>query len=136
MQNQYNETANLPQLSGREMQGHVLYAEGLIAAGDIEKAQGILQHLSQVVKNPQDQGRFQFRILEVEAMMAEKRGDKQKAVMLYDEFFKRYGRDLAGTSLALEFEALQQHVDSLKHSLGIVAAPADSGVIKKNPVKK
>ncbi len=136
LQNQYNETANLPQLTGREMQGHVLYAEGLIASGDIEKAQTILQHLAQVVKNPQDQGRFQFRILEVEAMMAEKRGDKQKAVALYDEFFKRYGRDLAGTSLALEFEGLQQHVDSLKHSLGMETAPPDSGAMKKNPVKK
>ncbi|MDP4230770.1 MAG: hypothetical protein Q8916_10250, partial [Bacteroidota bacterium] len=135
LENAYNETANATQLSAREIQNHVLYAEGLIGAGNIEKAQSVLQHLAQVVRNPQEQGRFQFRILEVEAMMAEKKGDKKKAVALYDEFFNRYGKDLAGTTLAYEFDQLHEHLDSLKRSLGM-AIPKDSAATKKDTANK
>lgn len=136
MEKAYNETANAAQLGSREAQGAVQYAEALIAAGEIEKAQTVLQHLAKAVTNPRDQGRFQFRILEVEAMMAEKRGDKPRAVALYDQFFDQYGKDLASTSLAFEFDLLHDHVDSLKRSMGIASASKDSGNFKKDSLKK
>ena len=93
----YNETADASKLSAREMQAGEIYVQGLIASGDVEKAQTVLQKLATQAPDQNSQGLVMFRTDQVGAMIAEKKGDKRKAVQLYDQFFARYGQAIANS---------------------------------------
>src|SRR5438105_3337955 len=119
------------------MQNSEMYIQGLIAVGELEKAQSVIQHLAPLAKDQTSQGYLQFRNDEVAAMMAEKKGDKQKALQLYDQFFAKYGQAIAnsGEDFAAEFAILREHVEGLRKDLGS-PPPKDSIALKHDTVKK
>ncbi len=138
----YNETAGEAKLSPRDMQTGEIYVQGLIASGEVEKAQSVLQHLASQAPDQNSEGLIMFRNDEVNAMMAEKKGDKKRAVELYDQFFAKYGQAIAnsGAELGAEFAAVRSHLESLKKELGIMpkadtAAMSDSAKNKKSGLK-
>ncbi|MEP7235541.1 MAG: hypothetical protein ABI778_09620, partial [Ignavibacteriota bacterium] len=132
----FNANAAAPKLSSREMQTGEIYVQGLISAGEIEKAQSALQRLATQVEDQNSGGLIAFRTDEVNAMLAEKRGDKKKAVQMYDAFFEKYGQAIAnsGQDLAAEFSELRAHLLSLKKELGIL--PPQDTTAKKDTAKK
>ncbi|MEI8134993.1 MAG: DUF2723 domain-containing protein [bacterium] len=132
----YGEIANAAQLGGREANQGAMYAQALINAGDLEKAQTVLQHLAQVTTDKQEQGLIMFRSEQVEAMITDKRGDKKKALELYDRFFANYGVAIAnsGADFAAEFNELHARVDALRKEVNPQATSDTS--MKGAPSKK
>ncbi|MFI5264220.1 MAG: hypothetical protein ACHQM6_06870, partial [Candidatus Kapaibacterium sp.] len=132
----FDETAGQPKLSGRDMQVAEVYVQGLIAAGEIEKAQTALQRLASQASDQNSEGLIMFRTDEVNAIMTEKKGDKKKAVQLYDAFFGKYGQAIAnsGQELEAEFAPLRSHLQDLKKELGLM--PVADTAAKKDTAKK
>jgi len=137
LEKSYNEIGNAVQLGQRDVETGERYAEALIASGDLDKAQAVLQHLIQSATDKQSQGLIMFRTEEVNAMITEKKGDKQKALTLYDQFFAKYGQAIvnSGADFATEFDELKKHVEDLRRQLGTANSPKDTAM-KKDSVKK
>jgi hypothetical protein len=129
----YNETVGNATPSGRDINQAEQYAQALIASGDIEKAQTVLQRLLTVSPDKQSQGLISFRMEQVNAMLTEKKGDKKAALALYDQFFSRYGQAIAnsGAEFAAEFGELHNHVEDLRKQLTV-----GDTLIKKDSSKK
>ncbi|MFI5263750.1 MAG: hypothetical protein ACHQM6_04465, partial [Candidatus Kapaibacterium sp.] len=128
LEKSYNEIAGTAQLGQRDAEVGERYAEALIAAGDLDKAQAVLQHLAQASTDKQSQGLIMFRTEEVNAMMTEKKGDKKQALALYDQFFGKYGQAIAGSGaeFAAQFTELRNHVEDLRRELNPGSAQKDS----------
>jgi len=133
----YDEAIATPKLTNREMQSAMQYVQGLMSAGEVEKAQTVLQQVMQKTPDQNAQGLLGVRMDQVNAMMAEKKGDKKKAVQLWDQFFAKYGQaiDNSGAEFAAEFTPVREHLAELKKELGMAPA-GDSSAAKKDSVKK
>jgi tetratricopeptide (TPR) repeat protein len=133
LESSYNEIAGTAQLSTRDVEVGERYGEALIAAGDLEKAQTVLQHLLQGAPDKQSQALVHYRNDQVSAMLEEKRGDKKKAIALYDQFFANWGPAIQNNpDFSPEFNNLRAHVEELKKQLGM----GRDSTAKKDSVKK
>ncbi len=133
----YEEANASQKLSQRDLQGAMLYVQGLMTAGEVEKAQSVLMNLQQKSPDQSASGLLGVRIDQVTAMMAEKKGDKKKAVQLWDQFFAKYGEAInnSGADFVAEFAPVRDHVVALKKELGMLPT-GDSAGMKKDSIKK
>ncbi len=109
--------------SMRDLFIQLQYAETLLSLGDVDKAFPILDRLHQNPPDAQMRGNIELRWQQASAMLAEKKGDKKKAVEIYDRLFATFGGSLPGSAYDDEFKLVRIHLDSLKMQLGLLPPP-------------
>jgi hypothetical protein len=128
LQKEYEESGNT---NDPEMQ--LGYAEALMAVGKYEEAFTVVQKLrTGLADNNPYRGNIELRWQQLNAVITERKGDKKKAVQMYEQIFATYGRSLPGSPYEDEFNRLMLHVDTLKKELGMTPPPPpDSLKMKK-----
>jgi hypothetical protein len=100
------------------------YGEALMGAGKYEEALPVLQKLrGGLAENNPYRGNVELRWQQLNAVLTERKGDKKKAVQMYDQIFAIYGRSLPGSPYEDEFNRIKMHVDTLKQQLGMAPPP-------------
>jgi hypothetical protein len=135
LEKMYSHIAANTQLSEQEVEQGVAYVQALIEHGDIEKAQTVIEHVAQTATDKQGKVLATYKYDQVSAMLEEKKGDKKKAIAMYEQFFTHWGPAVAGSpEFSAEMNQLRIHVEELKRQLGM-GAPQDT-TAKKDSVKK
>jgi tetratricopeptide (TPR) repeat protein len=95
-------------------------AETYISLGEPETAAAILQKVMPNLPNKGEAAQFELRLMQAQAMMLEKKGDKKAAYAKYEELFNKYGNAMGATPAYQEdFQALVMKRYELMDALGI-----------------